>query len=60
MGSLLGGYLTQNYHPKYAFFIYSFMGLVVSVIGGFLSPESEIDPDAPEEDAEMSFCAKFG
>ena len=50
LGSFFGGYMTQYYHPRYSFFSYSFMVIIVAVIGAQLNPDSEIDPDAPEED----------
>lgn len=31
--SLLGGYMTENYHPKYSFLLYSLFGFVVVVFG---------------------------
>ena len=43
LGSCLGGVLTQYYHPRYSFLIYSFMGLVVAVIGSYLTLEAEQD-----------------
>lgn len=41
LGSLIGGIITQYYHPKYGFLIYSFMGLAVSLNGFFLTRASE-------------------
>lgn len=41
IGSLMSGILTQYYHPKYSFLIYSFMGLLISIIGLQLNEESE-------------------
>lgn len=43
IGSLMSGILTQYYHPKYSFLIYSFMGLIISYIGAQLSEDSEED-----------------
>lgn len=43
MGSVLGGVVTQYFHPKYGFFGYSFFGLVVSFNGLYLTKESEED-----------------
>ena len=50
IGALFAGYMTENFHPRWAFCWYSFMGLVVSAISVTLSPESEVDPEAPEEE----------
>ena len=41
LGSFASGILTQYYHPKYSFMLYSFMGLVVAVNGMYLTEESE-------------------
>ena len=43
IGSFASGILTQYYHPKYSFLLYSFMGLFVSISGLYLTPESELD-----------------
>ena len=43
IGSLMSGILTQYYHPKYSFLFYSFMGLVISIIGLNLNEDSEED-----------------
>lgn len=59
-GSFFGGYMTQYYHPRYSFFAYAFMGIVVAAIGSMLNPESETDPDQPVEDEEVGFLEKFG
>ena len=32
-GSLVGGYLTEYYHPKYSFLTYSMFGLVTTILG---------------------------
>ena len=41
LGCILGGYMTENYHPKWCFLLYSFSGLLVIYYTFFLSPESE-------------------
>lgn len=41
LGSFLGGILTQYYHPRYSFLLYSFMGLVIAIIGSYLTLETE-------------------
>jgi MFS family permease len=41
LGSFLAGILTQYYHPRISFLLYSFMGLVVAIIGSYLTLESE-------------------
>jgi uncharacterized membrane protein YfcA len=43
VGSLLGAYLTEYYHPKYAFLIYSFLGLIVMILGILLDSNVEND-----------------
>jgi uncharacterized membrane protein YeaQ/YmgE (transglycosylase-associated protein family) len=43
LGSLVGGVMTQYFHPKYSFMSYSFMGLVVAVNGLYLTKECELD-----------------
>lgn len=43
MGSVIGGIMTQYFHPKYAFFLYSFVGLLVAGNGMYLTKESEED-----------------
>jgi len=43
LGSFASGILTQYYHPKYSFLLYSFMGLVVAFNGLYLDEESEQD-----------------
>ena len=49
MGACIGGYITQNSHPRYAFLIYSFMGMLCSINALFL--KTEIDEE--EHDAEI-------
>ena len=40
-GSLAGGFLTSNFHPKYSFLIYSLFGLVVMLLGINLSNNAD-------------------
>ena len=49
LGSLIGGVITQYYHPKYGFLIYSFMGIAVSINGFFLTKASEEDAEDVEQ-----------
>jgi hypothetical protein len=42
-GSLAGGFLTQNYHPKYSFLIYSIFGLIVMLLGFNLNKSTDND-----------------
>jgi uncharacterized membrane protein YfcA len=42
-GSLAGGFLTQNYHPKYSFLIYSIFGLIVMLLGYNLNKNADCD-----------------
>jgi hypothetical protein len=37
----MGGVMTQNFHPRYAFLGYSFFGLVIAANGMMLTKESE-------------------
>ena len=39
VGSILGGYMVQHFHPKWCFFIYSWPGLIVAVLSLTLSKE---------------------
>jgi len=41
IGSFASGILTQYYHPKYSFLLYSFMGLIIAFNGMHLTAESE-------------------
>lgn len=41
LGCLLGGIMTQNFHPRYAFLGYSFFGLIIAANGMMLTKESE-------------------
>jgi uncharacterized membrane protein YfcA len=42
-GSLLGAFITQYHHPKWAFLIYSVLGLVVMILGINLDQKAEQD-----------------
>jgi uncharacterized membrane protein YfcA len=44
-GSLAGGFLTQNYHPKYSFLIYSIFGLIVMLLGFNLNKSTDSDKE---------------
>jgi hypothetical protein len=50
VGACAGGAITEYWEPKYAFLIYSFMGLFISINGLFLTAESEKEEET--EDAE--------
>ena len=56
IGCLFGGLMTQYYHPKWCFFWYSWMGLVVATAASFLTQESELDKVGDEllEDSDIS------
>ena len=41
VGSLLGGYMTEFYHPKYSFLAYSLIGLIVMILGINLDKAAE-------------------
>lgn len=53
-GCIFGGLMTQYYHPKWCFFWYSWMGLIVAISACFLTKESELDRvsdlDVPSDD----------
>lgn len=41
LGSMIGGIITQYWHPRYAFLTYSFFGLIVALNGSYLTRECE-------------------
>jgi hypothetical protein len=43
IGCVLGGFMTEKYHPKWCFFWYSFSGLVIMILGCRLTEDSESD-----------------
>lgn len=43
LGCALGGVMTQYFHPRYSFLLYSFFGLFVAINGLYLTKESEED-----------------
>ena len=43
LGCIAGGIMTQYFHPKYSFLLYSFFGLIVSFNGLYLTKASEED-----------------
>lgn len=43
LGCLIGGIMTQYFHPKYSFLLYSFFGLIVSFNALYLTKASEED-----------------
>mmetsp|Transcript_13088 Transcript_13088/g.22088 ORF Transcript_13088/g.22088 Transcript_13088/m.22088 type:complete len:291 (+) Transcript_13088:622-1494(+) len=49
-GSLLGGFMTEYFHPSYSFLLYSLFGLVVMLLGFNLDPEAEEDVTAAEDE----------
>ena len=57
IGCMCGGYITQYSHPRYAFLIYSTMGLMVSINALFLTSESEgVIDDNEDVQKDTSFC----
>ena len=54
MGSFASGILTQYYHPKYSFLLYSFMGLFVSINGLYLTAEAELNHEEEAHNVSMS------
>lgn len=49
-GCIFAGLITQYTHPKWAFFSYSFFGIITSIYACRLTPESE--KDKVKEDGE--------
>jgi MFS-type transporter involved in bile tolerance (Atg22 family) len=47
VGSLLGGYMTEYYHPKYSFLAYSLLGFIVMILGINLDKSAEQDGEEP-------------
>ena len=43
LGCIYGGLMTQYSTPKWCWFYYSFMGLIVALFACFLTKESELD-----------------
>jgi MFS-type transporter involved in bile tolerance (Atg22 family) len=43
LGCIIGGVMTENFHPRYSFLLYSFFGLFVAFNGLYLTKESEED-----------------
>ena len=44
-GSILGAIVTEHYHPKWSFLVYSIFGLIVMILGGLLDKNVEIDEE---------------
>ena len=49
IGCIFGGLMTMYYHPKWCFFWYSWMGLVIAIAACFLTKESELDKVGDDE-----------
>lgn len=49
VGCIFGGLMTQYSHPKWCFFAYSFMGLIVTAFAFCLTKESERDSTEADE-----------
>ena len=58
VGSLMGGYMTEYYHPKYSFLGYSMLGLVVMILGIRLDKSAEMDEEAEEKKGSFIFELK--
>ena len=59
-GSLFGGYLTEYFHPKWSFLLYSVFGLIVMVLGIRLDSLVEKDEiEGLEQDKSFIEEAKF-
>lgn len=45
LGCIYGGLMTQYSSPKWCWFYYSFMGLIIALFACFLTKESELDAE---------------
>ena len=54
IGCIFGGLMTQYHHPKWCFFWYSWMGIIVSIFACFLTKESELDRVSIHDEASDS------
>lgn len=52
--SVVGACITQYYHPKYTFLIYSFYGLVVMVLGFYMDTYYEVENEEKGKDVKES------
>jgi MFS-type transporter involved in bile tolerance (Atg22 family) len=43
IGCIFAGVMTEYHHPKWCFFYYSFVGLIVTVFACLLTKDSELD-----------------
>lgn len=48
-GSLIAGFLTENYHPKWSFLLYSLYGMIVVLLGLNLDKEAEEDDEEEQQ-----------
>ena len=53
-GCIFGGLMTTYYHPKWCFFWYSFMGLIVVIFACFLTKAVEENNVNDGQDEEVS------
>lgn len=62
LGCCIGGIMTQYFHPKYSFLLYSFFGLIVSFNGLYLTKASEEDAieEIEEVEREGEFLEEWG
>ena len=61
LGCFISGFMTQYFHPKYSFLLYSMMGLVIAANGLFLTQESEADSqEASREISQLSLGNSTG
>jgi len=49
IGCIYGGLMTNYYHPKWCFFTYSWLGIIVTIFAIFLTKESEKDRVSNDE-----------
>jgi hypothetical protein len=50
LSNIVGGYLTQYYHPRLSLGIFSVSGLIMCIFGILLSSECELNEDEEEAD----------
>ena len=58
-GSLLGAIITEYYHPKWSFLIYSIFGLIVTILGTALNKNVERDDEEEENKEELSLVEEL-
>lgn len=49
VGCIIAAFMTEDYHPKYAFLTYAIWGFILTIISCFLSREAEQEQNPGEE-----------